>query len=245
VIHDPLSQGVVLSPHLDDAVLSAWSTLREPGDLVVVNVCTRAPEPGTLSKWDRVFGTDDSAALVELRRAEDDAALAIAGRGAMSLDFLDGQYRDEPLSVGEVRSALEKAVSKAAWLCAPAGIGAHPDHVTVREVALEIGSESNIPLYLFADLPYAVGWGWPHWVTGYPPRPHLVPEARWALDLATASVETGGLVPEVRKLTDEEIVHKVRAMRCYRTQFAALNAGPLNRLIHPEIVGFELRWRVE
>ena len=35
--HDGRAAGVVLSPHPDDAVLSAWSTLRRAGEVVVVN----------------------------------------------------------------------------------------------------------------------------------------------------------------------------------------------------------------
>ncbi|HUC36600.1 MAG TPA: PIG-L family deacetylase [Acidimicrobiales bacterium] len=245
MIHDPLSPGVVLSPHPDDAVLSAWSTLREPTEIEVFNVCARAPAPGTLSEWDKVFGVDDSATLVETRLAEDVAALAIAGRRATNLDFLDAQYRDEALAVNQVGAAVQSAAFQAAWLCAPAGIGCHPDHVSVREAALQIGRESGLPVFLYADFPYAVRWGWPHWVSGSAPRPHLVPEAGWAMDMAGASVDSDSLVPEVRVLTDEEVTGKVQALRCYRTQFAALNAGPLDRMLHPEIVRFELRWRVE
>jgi LmbE family N-acetylglucosaminyl deacetylase len=244
MIHDLRSPGVVLSPHLDDAVMSAWSTLREPVD-VLVHVFTGAPAKGVLSEWDRGFGVVDSSALMELRRSEDVAALAVARRRATNLGFLEAQYRDRPLRLEGIRASVDRSVAGAAWVCAPAGVGAHPDHVLVRELALQINRESSVPVFLYADLPYAVQWGWPHWVTGAEPRAHFAPEARWSLDLESASVPREKLLPEVRILEQEEVALKVRAMRCYSTQFETLNAGPLNRLLHPEIVGFELRWRVE
>ena len=37
---------VVLSPHLDDAVLSCWHVLGREGDVRVVNVFTGSPEDG-------------------------------------------------------------------------------------------------------------------------------------------------------------------------------------------------------
>ena len=33
-------------------------------------------------------------------------------------------------------------------------------------------------------------------------------------------------------------------MRAYATQFEVLNAGPINRLLNPDVLGFEVRWEV-
>ena len=243
-MHRSDAPAVVLSPHADDAVLSAWSTLREPGDLIVVDVCAAIPDAGVLGSFDPLFGVSESASFVRDRLVEDREALALAGRVAVHLDFLDDQYRDVALSPDAVRTALEAKVPEAAWLCAPAGIGRHPDHVAVRDAVLAISRDDRIPAFLYADLPYAVQWGWPHWVTGAAPRPHLVPDARWRDDLQSAPVRFDDLVPEVCALDSDEIASKLSALETYRTQFAALNAGPLDRLRHPEIIGFELRWRV-
>jgi LmbE family N-acetylglucosaminyl deacetylase len=236
---------LVLSPHLDDAVLSAWSVLREPGEVVVANVCTAIPPAGTVGAYDRTKGANDSAAFMGERLAEDARALALADRGPpLDLGLLEDQYRDRPLSSDQVRERLEGALDGVAAICAPAGIGGNRDHVAAREAALEIGREQDAPVSLYADLPYAVRVGWPHWVTGASPRPHLVPEARWNEFLATASCGIESLEPRVRSLGEAEAALKLRALEAYRTQFANLNAGPLERLRNAEIIGFELHWEV-
>lgn len=240
---DPSSPAVVLSPHFDDAVLSAWGVLREPGDVVVVNVCTGTPPPGQLGRWDRVTGGadvgEDGRAFVRLRAAEDAAALALAGRTGVGLGLLDGQYREAALEPAELRRRLRATVPAAAALHAPAGLGRHADHVAVRDTAVALAREAGIPLWLYADQPYAVRMGWPHWVTGTEPRPHLRPEARWAEHLPPLDLE-----PEVVRLTPGEARRKRRALEAYRSQIDALDAGPLGRLRHPEILGWEVRWRV-
>jgi LmbE family N-acetylglucosaminyl deacetylase len=244
VIHEPSGPGVILSPHPDDAVLSAWSALTRPGEVLVVNVCAAVPPAGTLGDFDPVFGVTDSSALLEQRRAEDAEALATVGRTSRNLELLEVQYRTETFTPQLVRAAVENAIDAVGWICAPAGIGAHPDHVLVRDAALAIARETGIPISLYADLPYAIWAGWPHWVTGREPRPYLVPEARWRADLASMGVPDGALVPRPIALGNAEAARKLAAIRVYRSQFEALNAGPLARLTNPEVIGFELHWDV-
>ena len=238
--------GVVLSPHPDDAVLSAFSVLVSSGPVHVVNICTALPTPGTLGTFDPVFGVTDSHALMRARLAEDVAALGVVGRTATNLDFLDDQYRTQPLSTEALRAALGPHLRGVGWLCAPAGIGAHPDHIAVRDVAVRLGRELGVQVLLYADLPYAIWAGWPHWVTGGPPNPRLVPEVRWRTDLDGVDVAstTDDLLPEPVALTPAEIDRKLAALACYESQFEALNAGPIDRLRNPRIIGFELRWAV-
>jgi LmbE family N-acetylglucosaminyl deacetylase len=241
--HDPSAPGVVLSPHPDDAVLSAWCRLCGPGDVVVVNVCAGIPPAGASGWFDPVLGVSDAAELMRLRLAEDAAALMLAGTTPVNLPFLDAQYADEALSPEALCNALELVVTHASWLCAPAGIGGHADHVGVRDVAIELARDSSIPLSLYAELPYAVSSGWPHWVTGRQPRPYLVPEARWQKYLATIPLPPDDLHPRPHALGDDA-ARKLEALETYRTQFETLNAGPLDRLRHPEVLGFELHWDV-
>jgi hypothetical protein len=112
---------VVLSPHLDDAVLSAWSVLRRAGPVVVVNACDAVPPAGILGPYDRAKGAADSAEFARLRLAEDREALALAGREPVGLGFLDAQYRDAvraahlnapPLDPGGIGAALAAAVRR-------------------------------------------------------------------------------------------------------------------------------------
>lgn len=182
----------ILSPHLDDAVLSAWSVLRRSGSVTVVNVCAGVPPPGPPPRWDRLTGARDAAERMRERLAEDRAALARAGREAVYLDFLDEQYRTEPLDPAALAVALSEAAAGATELWAPAGIGSHPDHVQVREAALELaGGDRGLEVRLYADIPYVFRSGWPE----------------------------GG---EAHVLSRLEVRRKLRALRDYRTQWAGL-----------------------
>jgi LmbE family N-acetylglucosaminyl deacetylase len=233
----------VLSPHLDDAVFSAWSVLRRPAGALVVNLCAGVPDPGPAPRWDRMTGASDRAEAVRARVSDDERALALAGSRRLNLGFLDAQYRDAPLTPRELAEAVRRAVPAASELHAPAGLGGHPDHTATREAALML-ADGGPPLFLYADLPYATFYGWPHWVTGSEPVPHLVPEADWERWLDPLGRRGARLEPVAEELADDEERAKLEAMRAYRTQFAATNGGPFDHLGHPLVLGFELRWRV-
>jgi LmbE family N-acetylglucosaminyl deacetylase len=240
--HCPDAPMVILSPHLDDAVLSAWSVLTGPEDVVVLNVFAGVPEDGVPPRWDRVVRARDSRELVRERIAEDEEALAVAGRKPVNLSLLDGQYRDGDPS--DLDAAVTAAVPTASSLHAPAAIRGHRDHELVRDVALELGAHAGIPVALYADLPYAIYFGWPAWVTGEEPDPRLDPEVDWEVALASAPVDRDQLVPSVVRLDDRTVAEKRRAVRAYRSQFAALNRGPLGALDHPRVLPFEVSWSV-
>lgn len=231
---------VVLSPHLDDAVLSAWNVLVRPTEVQVVNVCTGAPPPGTPPpRWDRITGADDPVEWMARRVEEDREALALARRDPVNLGFLDSQYRDGELDAGEVAGGVEPLLDGAAELHAPLGLGGHPDHLAVLAAARELARGRGLRLFLYAELPYAVRFGWPHWVTGAAPDPHCRPEVDWERWLGPLDGFGG---PEVVRLARGEAEAKLRAMRTYRTQFAAMDGGPAGLLSHPLVAGFEVRY---
>lgn len=221
----------ILSPHLDDAVLSAFSALRSARAARVVNVCTGLPPAGVATRWDRVTGATDSRAHMETRIQEDREALALVGAEAVALGFLDAQYRDEPLDPDRLRAGIAAAVEGAGELWAPAGVGDHVDHVQVRDAARALG----VPLRLYAELPYAVKFGWPAWVTGEPADRHLVADAGWSLP-------DGAGERTVHRLTGADVQLKLQALRLYRTQFSALSRGKLGHIAHPAVIGYEVTW---
>jgi LmbE family N-acetylglucosaminyl deacetylase len=242
--HDATGPRLVLSPHLDDAVLSAWGVLIAPGEVLVANVCTALPPAGTLAEWDRLLGASDSAAQMQLRLDEDREALASLGHVPLNLPFLDAQYRHRALDAAGVLASLREQVTSVSALYCPAGIGGHPDHVATRELGLRAAAEAGIPVFLYAELPYATRFGWPPEVTGEVPLPTLRPEVRWRADLADASCGIGALVLRVTRLSQRDADRKLRAMEAYRTQFAALNRGTLDVLRNPEVRRFEVLWEV-
>ena len=156
----------ILSPHPDDAVLSLWGTLAAPGDVRVINLFAGSPngrpEPGW---WDRMTGADDAASRSRERLAEDEQALGLLGRGAMSLGFLDRQYSDRAQPIGSLLEEVTDALPDDALVMAPAALSSHRDHFQAREVALEL-RRRGMPVTLYADLPHATLYGWPASVTG-------------------------------------------------------------------------------
>jgi len=183
---------VVLSPHFDDAALSCWSLIEAPGPLRVVNVFGGIPQPGQGGEWDQKLGIVDSAAHVRDRMEADRAALARAGREAITLPLLDHQYGGAGV---DVAGALEPHLAPGSAVYAPAAIGAHPDHVRVRDAAIALRSG----VCLYADLPYALQWGWE-----LPPEL----EQRWT--------------PVAIRLREAQRRRKVRALRAYGAQMHAL-----------------------
>ena len=155
---------IILSPHFDDAVLSCWHVLASAGEVLVVNVFAGEPPAGTLGWWDRLAGASDSAAAVRARVEEDRQALALAGRAAVNLPFLDSQYRQSDQAPGEIVEALRGVLVEDARIYAPASLGDHhPDHTAVRAAALALHAE-GADVALYADLPHATVFGWPRWV---------------------------------------------------------------------------------
>jgi LmbE family N-acetylglucosaminyl deacetylase len=234
--HDKAAPPLVLSPHLDDAVIDCWSVLTAPGEVNVVNVCAGVPPAGRTTRWDRIVGAADSAELMRDRIEEDRAALAHAGRTPVNLDFLEHQQREEgrPPRLRDLDGALTGWVPATSRLYAPAALGTpHPDHVLVRGYALACAS-AGLPVELYADLPYAVVYGWPHWVTGAARDPYLDVDAYWG--------ERPPGEPRVVQLDEAQSSAKLAAMRTYATQFPSLDRGPIGLLSNPQVHRFEVYW---
>jgi LmbE family N-acetylglucosaminyl deacetylase len=232
---------VILSPHPDDAVLSLWHLLAGEEDVAVVNVFGGTPDGRRGDRWwDRLTGTEDSETRVAERRAEDREALGMAGRTPHDLGFLDGQYRDgepalEPIVSGIVRAAPEGR------LYAPAALDAHRDHRIVLAAALALRSRGR-EVALYADVPHATVYGWPAWVTGEDPGPHLDPQAYWDHVTHEFGIAVGEDGAEVHRLPDAERERKLAALRAYRTQVPALEAA--FGVCRPQVLGHEVVWRL-
>ncbi len=143
---------VVLSPHLDDAVLSAggqiarWVALGRPVE--VWTAFTAGPPAAGLPRRLRRF------ARYDLRLSEDDAALDLLGAGRERLGLreriwseaaggsLVAAFRtpatlDGFANLGALSAAVGRALDRPGTrLLAPLGIGHHADHVEVAVAAL-------------------------------------------------------------------------------------------------------------
>jgi LmbE family N-acetylglucosaminyl deacetylase len=228
---------VILSPHLDDAVFSCWHVLDAPGDVRVVNVFAGVPSEGAATGWwDRAGGNGDSARAVRARIDEDRAALAVAGRSGVELDFLDAQYRrgEEEDAVAVVEAVRELLPRSAAVYVPAAFVGVahdgafpqppdapHPDHAAVRKAGRLLRSE-GFETVLYADLPHAsVGAGreWPR-----------------------SAPELDGTAPAARPLTEAAFERKLRAVREYRSQLASLERAFERPVDDPLLLRHEVVW---
>jgi hypothetical protein len=118
------------------------------------------------------------------------------------------------------------------------------DHVLVRRLALA-ASRNGVPVSLYADVPYAVAFGWPAWVTGAAAPDRLDLDAFWQRLAREVPAIANLRDAEVARLPAAESQRKLAAMRAYRTQFAALDGGSIGLLQNPLIHGFEVFWTVK
>ncbi len=181
---------VVVSPHLDDAVLSCGEVISQLDDCVVLTVFAGSPRSWEVHRlWDHdLCGFADGTDVVAARLREDDAALGSLGVAAARLSFLDEQYRQpgmEP-SQEELGELMAAAIDRtdAATVLMPLGLG-HNDHrltaAGCRHAALD---RSHLHWFAYQDLPY-----------GYEPEmfgPQAVDEALRSLyPLAPRTIELG------------------------------------------------------
>jgi LmbE family N-acetylglucosaminyl deacetylase len=226
---------VILSPHLDDAVLSCWRRLSGPGEVTVINVFAGVPPAGLTGWWDRLGGVEDSAARMHERLAEDGAAMERLGRRAVNLALLDRQYRARPAGLDELVEALRGALPEDAALWAPAAVGRrHPDHLAVRAAALALG----LPVTLYADLPHASVDGWPSFVNGG--RSGV--DRQWETALADVGPTEALPRAAVHRLSPAEHASKVEVLRCYTSQLEALERDFGRALDDPDLLGYEVEW---
>jgi LmbE family N-acetylglucosaminyl deacetylase len=146
---------LVISPHLDDAVLSAGQTLAAHPGSVVVTVFAGVPDDGGLDDYDRACGFRSSREAMLHRRREDEEALALLGASPRHLDFTPS-VGENVHGDGEIAAALDGVIAaeRPAAVVGPAGI-VHPDHRQVARAwpAVAVGRGDA---YAYEELPYRV-----------------------------------------------------------------------------------------
>jgi hypothetical protein len=236
---------VVLSPHPDDAVLSAWHVLVSPHQLQVVTIFAGIPTPGFVTRLDQAHGATDSAAWMRRRLADDRASLALAGRRPHHLDLVEVQYRAhqalQRVTAEELHSRLQPFIHPEAVVYFPCGIGGHPDHGDVAGT-MAWWTATGHQVRLYGDTPYYfVRHGLPSWVGGTAnPRADAMIEAA----LAALPNPPDRLSRHVVELTPTELARKQQAIRRYRTEAAALHAELSTAPSDPAMLRYEVHWAV-
>lgn len=236
----------VVSPHLDDAVYSAWNWLSGAADVTVISVFAGVPPTGTPpAPYDDLTVSADPGERMAQRRLEDDAVCRSKGWRNIHLDFLDAPYRDGPIDVNLLDHALDDVLPRSVDLVlGPAAIGLHSDHIFARDSLLRVMSSSGTQaLRLYADLPYAAYFGWASWVSGEGDDDYLDVDAFYGRALSSID---GWVIADrqVHALGDDQQADKLAAMQTYASQFPAMEGGPTRGLSHPERLPFEATWGV-
>jgi LmbE family N-acetylglucosaminyl deacetylase len=202
---------LVVSPHLDDAVLSSGHLIAEAAEARAVTVFGGAPDhyPDPPTAWDRLCGFGAGDEIMALRRAEDAAALGALGASAVVLDFVDHQYRGSAkCDVGAVTAALRRAVDdfRPTAVAMPLAIQ-HPDHRACAAATLAVRGRGDTREWLcYAEFPYV--WREP--------------------DLAVRRL---GWIRRHRLLVTPALTRaaapkaKAEALRAYRSQLVGLDLG--------------------
>jgi FkbM family methyltransferase len=230
---------MIVSPHLDDAVLSAWSVLSErDAQVTVVTVFAGIPPEDTpLSEWDRDSAAENAAELMRARREEDVSALAMCGADHIHLDFLDVAYRTAPVSLGAVAATLGELAADADEVYIPAGLGRHVDHVATARAALDAARGRSVHMY--ADAPYASR----QWAAAL-----VAADEDGRLRWLDAVLDTAPLappeLPRSVQLTEAQVAAKRGSLQRYASQLAPLgNAFP--GFSEDEALAREWVWDVE
>lgn len=123
---------IVLSPHLDDGVLSAFALLASSRHVELVTVFTAASRDGVASEWDVALGFGSSDDAMDTRLAEDRAASALLDVPIRHLGLREVAYRsgDDERRVREaLRSTLVEMLDRhpgGVVIAVPAAMGRDP-----------------------------------------------------------------------------------------------------------------------
>lgn len=188
---------LLVSPHLDDAILSAGCVLADRPNAVVVTVFAGNPQDAEFcsTPYDLSCGFGDAAGAMAQRREENSLATALLNAAAINLEFVDEQY-GEPAKTEDITNELQKMVDRGNYdyILAPLGLG-HPDHIQTCEAVRNI--KTDLPIYLWEDLPLRVV------------EPELVP-ARLA--------ELGLSFNDKFGIPAGDMTRKIRSLSCYTSQ---------------------------
>ena len=238
---------VAVSPHLDDAALSASVSLHGVG-ATVLTVFAGMPASGmTASLWDRVTGASSSAERQAERLVEDAAVMSLLAARGRYLDEREWQYRqaESAPDVDDLAARIAEHLTSADEVWLPAAIGRHPDHVLARDAGLRAAAAAGHgDVVLYADFPYVITYGWPSWVSGQPADPYLNPEIWLAEQLTAAGLDAPVRSAEVVTLSSAQRAAKTKIIAAYRTQASALDLTAAALAREPAKLDFELCWRL-
>src|SRR5690606_29791886 len=227
----PPGRLLLISPHLDDAVLACGDLLATRPGALVVTVCAGTPrDSARRTDWDAACGFAGAGEAMARRRAEDAQALAVLGARPRWLPWLDDQYAGDPALPDPAGCPVEQAMARdlheaivsfdAELVLCPLGLF-HRDHHRVHEAALRVlREEPRRSWFAYEDVPYRR-------------IPGLVQQRLMAL-------AQGRIVATPAPAAGHAADDKARAVECYASQLRGL-AAP-GRLGHADALAPEGYW---
>jgi LmbE family N-acetylglucosaminyl deacetylase len=215
---------IYISPHLDDAVLSAggliYDQTRAGMDVEIWTFMCGFPSTEELSPFAQVlhyqWGIPSAAEVVKSRRAEDMKAAGIVGAKTIHFDFLDCIYRrskngnwfysdvfvppheDEGDLPARIAESISARLQPTDQLVCQLGLGSHLDHVLVRR-AVELLQR---PILYDVDIPYLFN------------------------SLGELASKTAGMKAKTHRITDSGLRSWQDAIAAYESQLSGLFDSP-------------------
>ncbi|MDX6414072.1 MAG: hypothetical protein QOH23_1482 [Gaiellaceae bacterium] len=206
VSEDLRGRVAIVSPHLDDAVLSLGASIarsnRVGATITIVSVLAgQASATDPPGKWDERAGFRSAGEAAAARAREDDDACRIVGAKPVRLPFWDRQY-----ARGSTPEVIFQAVVEASGDADAVLLPGYPltneDHLWLTTLLLE-KELANPRVGLYTEQPYAA-------LTQKAPRTLVGPDRPWV-----------GLAAD----PDDQLV-KLRACRAYASQIPLLGGTP-------------------
>jgi LmbE family N-acetylglucosaminyl deacetylase len=207
---------VVVSPHLDDAVMSLGSALaqavQEGAKVEILTVFSDVPSStAPASLWDSQCGFATEGEAATARREEDRRACAVLGAKPRWLDF-GAECYERRGNDDDIHSAVTSAIDGADAVLIPGFPLAHADHANLSRLLLRKGI--NFPrIGLYAEQPYMFTQGkTPVGAALSPPLQSVV-----------------GAIPPWTRMRTRRVFwrSKYRAVRSYGSQLRRLGLGKI------------------
>jgi LmbE family N-acetylglucosaminyl deacetylase len=149
---------LLISPHLDDAVLSCGRFMAiRPGCTVLTALAGSPAEWTAVTGWDSACGFSSGEDVIAARLSEDATALVILRGRQLPVGGLDFQYGPQPERAKIIREGIESAVADLMPKTCVIPLGLlHPDHEEVRRIATLVAASDHAPVdwIVYEELPY-------------------------------------------------------------------------------------------
>jgi LmbE family N-acetylglucosaminyl deacetylase len=154
---------LVISPHLDDAVLSCAQLLKSRQDSTIVTILAGCI-PGEHGGWSgRTTGLSVAKDANAVRREEDRCAARALGARTVWIDIPAQEYGPDAFPserLRRVQDAIDTTVAaiETRSVFVPLGV-THRDHVLVSDAGLRALHDSSVEVYVYMDMPYGQARG--------------------------------------------------------------------------------------